>query len=303
MWDILLLLKSDLDQLFELPKTIFLKTKGQLCIEWDVQSDDWEVKVELLPAIKETANPFAENAFDIELRYDETVSSTDLQLLKLYLPYTFMGVCARIQRKCFSISHFAQTLDGKIASCTGDSKWIGNDENLIHAHRMRALCDAILVGARTVETDDPRLNVRMVSGEDPVKVILGGNGQWSRNVYKAINKDTLIFQEGNEEETIYTRVRILKQPEYNPKAVLEELSSRGIRSVYVEGGSRTSSSFLMARALDQVQLHFSAKIIGSGSTSFQFDGLNTIEEAITFESSQFVPIGNEMMFVGNLTND
>ena len=68
--------------------------------------------------------------------------------------------------------HMAITLDGKISTECGHSKWIGNNENLIHAHRLRAIVDGILVGANTVKLDKPKLNVRHVKGDNPIRLIL-----------------------------------------------------------------------------------------------------------------------------------
>ena len=72
----------------------------------------------------------------------------------------------------FVLVHMAQTLDGMVSTTTGDSKWIGNEENLKHAHRVRALVDGVVVGGNTAKLDSPSLNVRQVSGDDPVRIIL-----------------------------------------------------------------------------------------------------------------------------------
>src|SRR5260221_7566500 len=96
-----------------------------------------------------------------------------LALLRLYLPYCLALLEAKRRKRAIAISHFAQTLDGRIATCGGDSRWIGCPENLMHAHRMRALCDAVLIGAGTLRRDRPRLNVRHVTGTDPTRVVIG----------------------------------------------------------------------------------------------------------------------------------
>jgi len=89
-----------------------------------------------------------------------------------YLPFCFNYFKAIQNHKTYVISHFAQSLDGKIATNSGHSKWIGNEQNLIHAHRMRALCNGILIGANTLKKDKPMLTVRHVEGDDPVKIVL-----------------------------------------------------------------------------------------------------------------------------------
>ena len=105
---------------------------------------------------------------------DGALPSDAAALLEIYLPYCMAPVHARRVRRSFTVSHFAQSLDGRIATDLGDSRWIGCAENLVHAHRMRALCDGILIGARTLRTDHPALTVRHAEGSDPIRIVVGG---------------------------------------------------------------------------------------------------------------------------------
>ncbi|MEO0553705.1 MAG: RibD family protein [Bacteroidota bacterium] len=298
MWNVILSIRDALKDKNELPRVINLSKNGKDIVtlhEDNTAGASLTIRVNQM--LLESYDPFITEPFSFEI-HEDVFPQQELNILKMYLPYAFLDWCGSKLGKCFAISHFAQTLDGRIASCSGDSKWIGNEENLIHAHRMRALCKAILVGSKTIEHDDPRLNVRMVLGSDPVKVIIGGNGQFYKNQYKAINRSTLVFQDSNDNSPPFERVMILKSPNYDPHQVLGELAKRKIHSVYIEGGSFTTSSFLKAKALDQVQLHFSARIIGSGHTSFSFEGIKKINDAITFSHGKFIPVGDEVMFIG-----
>src|SRR6185312_5476897 len=81
-------------------------------------------------------------------------------------------LCAIAPGQCFAIAHLAQSLDGKIAAANGASRWISGEEDLCHTHRMRALADAVIVGADTVLHDDPLLTVRRCGGPHPVRVII-----------------------------------------------------------------------------------------------------------------------------------
>ncbi|MGB5834942.1 MAG: dihydrofolate reductase family protein, partial [Thiohalocapsa sp.] len=74
-------------------------------------------------------------------------------------------------------AHLGQSLDGCIATHTGDSEFVTGPENLLHLHRMRALSDAVVVGAGTIASDDPRLTTRLVSGPNPVRVVLDPDGR------------------------------------------------------------------------------------------------------------------------------
>lgn len=295
LWDSIRLLRKSIISQYTLPSCIGVSAINHKEISFD--SID---KAEIIIHLKNDRvgkDPLSEEYCEIECRCKE-ITDDDLRSFRFYLPYVFMGWEGRKQTKCFAISHFAQTLDGRIATSTGDSKWIGNEENLLHAHRMRALCDAILVGSKTVEKDNPKLTVRLVKGIDPVRVVIG-NSKLSDQEHHAIDESTIVFRESSKDEP-FDCVVLKKDPYFDLKSVLKLLVERDLFSVYIEGGSFTTSRFLEQQALDQIQIHFSAKILGSGTNSFGFGEVGSISECITFKESKFIPIGDEMMFIGNL---
>jgi len=242
-----------------------------------------------------------QDPFCVKIRKNQVFQEKKVAFLSTYLPYALISYFSRKHKKCYTVSHFAQTLDGRIASSSGDSKWIGNEENLVHSHRMRALCDGILVGAHTLHIDNPSLNVRLVKGNNPIKIIIGGD-HLDFEAYKAIDKNTIIFCQNHSDfkETEQRIILTKNNGEYSPKDLLNTLYQKGLDSVYIEGGSYTTSVFIKQHAVDQVQVHITPKIIGSGLIGFQFDGLNSIKEAIQFTSYRFVPVGDHIMFIGEL---
>lgn len=242
--------------------------------------------------------------FSAEMKSIGKLSDENVRLLKLYLPYAVLPYFSIKNKKCYAIAHFAQTLDGKIASSSGDSKWIGNDENLVHAHKMRAICNGILVGARTIEIDNPRLDVRLVTGKNPTKIIVGGDKLVIED-YTALDQNTIIFSQNHRDQPGECRVISLNkdQDEYKPKELLNTLYQIGIQSVYIEGGARTTSLFIKRHAIDQMQVHITPKIMGSGLTGFQFEGLSNVQDAITFRSYRYIPVGDHIMFIGELNEN
>src|SRR3954447_25907486 len=88
-------------------------------------------------------------------------------LLELYLPIT-----SATSARPLTIGHLGQSLDGFIATHSGESRFVTGEENILHLHRMRALCDAVVVGAGTVAADDPQLTTRRVPGPNPLRVVL-----------------------------------------------------------------------------------------------------------------------------------
>lgn len=224
--------------------------------------------------------------------------------LKKYLPYCFLSLKAQRLNRAVSISHFAQTLDAKIATNTGDSKWIGNAENLTHAHRMRAICDGVLVGSRTVEADNPKLNVRHVYGKNPVRIVLGNPKSDFKSLLDCSDEKILIF--GKEEIVVQPPLESIVLPKecptssIEPLAILAKLFKLGIHSVYVEGGAMTTSNFVNSKAIDILQLHIAPMIFGSGKASIVLPNIETVNEAISFKEYNFLPFGDSMMFTGFL---
>jgi diaminohydroxyphosphoribosylaminopyrimidine deaminase/5-amino-6-(5-phosphoribosylamino)uracil reductase len=237
----------------------------------------------------------ASQAFALTTISNTLLGEDDLAMAKIYLPYCMLSYFGRQHSTCYAITHFAQTLDGRIASASGDSKWIGNDENLIHAHRMRALCDSIVVGAKTVEIDNPRLNVRLVNGSNPVKVVVGGK-DLDRSAYHAYDDTSIVFCENG--QLADENGTVTNKKHYQPREMLEQLCQKKCYSAYIEGGSNTSSLFFKNQCIDQVQIHISPKILGSGVTGFNFEGVDNMEQVLEFDPFDFIKVGDHIMFVG-----
>src|SRR5437016_715601 len=88
-------------------------------------------------------------------------------LVDLYLP-----ICSATRARPITVGHLGQSLDGFIATHAGESQWVTGQENILHMHRLRALCDAVVVGAGTVAADDPELTTRLVPGPNPLRVVI-----------------------------------------------------------------------------------------------------------------------------------
>ena len=116
-----------------------------------------------LPLGRETLTVMADGTWRLTARPSPEAAA----LLDLYLP-----LAAVAHRRSFVLAHLAQSLDGRIATKSGASQWLTGAADLLHTHRLRALADAVIVGAGTVFQDDPRLTVRHCSGEQPVRVVL-----------------------------------------------------------------------------------------------------------------------------------
>ena len=209
---------------------------------------------------------------------------------------------------------FAQSLDGRIATATGDSQWISSDASRRFAHKLRRDHDAILVGIGTVLADDPELTVRLVRGRDSVRIVLDSrlripltarvlaNVAASRTL--VATSETPDMNKAREIEKLGAEVlRLASPPDHsgvNITRLLEELGGRGIASVLVEGGRSVITSMLAARAVDRLVVVIAPKIIGEGTEAIGDLGITRLNEALTFSSVQTRRLGPDIIFDGRL---
>ena len=174
---------------------------------------------------------------------------------------------------------FARTLDGYIATKTGDSKWISSPQSRRFAHRLRSRHDAVLVGVNTVLKDNPRLDVRLVRGRNPVKIILDSRLRTPLTA-RLLQKDakrTIIAvthqaspRRIKQFEKLGVRILALpgdRQGKVDLKVLLQRLSELRIKTLLVEGGSKVITAFLREKLVDRVLVITAPKIIGRGINS------------------------------------
>lgn len=169
---------------------------------------------------------------------------------------------------------WAQSLDGRIATSTGDSQWIGGPESLTFAHELRRDNEAILVGIGTVLADNPRLTCRIPGGRNPQRVVLDARlrlpadaaladvSEAPTAVYTAehnIERETLLKAKGVEIRSAQRRNTGLDLVQ-----VLDDLGARGITTLFVEGGAGVLTSFLVAGLADRVIVVTAPFLIGAG---------------------------------------
>src|SRR5690348_5764942 len=190
-------------------------------------------------------------------------------LLELYLPFAERG------RRPYAVAHLGQSLDGRIATAAGASHWVTGEADLLHTHRMRALADAILVGAGTIRHDDPQLTVRRCGGAHPVRVVLDGE--------RRLDAGHRVFQDGAAPSLVLAYAELVEPGErlgqaelvglprrdtgMAPVDIRRALAQRGLHFLFIEGGGITISRFLAAGALDRLQITVAPVILGSGKPS------------------------------------
>lgn len=205
---------------------------------------------------------------------------------------------------CTVIGRLAQTLDGRIATVTGSSQWIGGAGDILHTHRLRALCHAVVVGAGTIRSDDPRLTTREAEGPDPVRVVLDTDRRLGTDhrVFRDAGPPTLLLCAADTggaarhgEAEVLRVARAPAGPGLSVPAILAALAARGLRRLFVEGGGVTVSRFLEAGCLDRLHLTVAPVLLGSGVPAFSFAPCARIADGLRF-AWRAHPIPPDMLF-------
>lgn len=206
---------------------------------------------------------------------------------------------------------FAQTLDGRIATASGSSRWISSAESLKLAHKFRSQHDAVLVGAGTVVKDNPELTVRLVKGRQPLRVVLDSNLKIPPDV--AVFKDqakarTLVATTAwDAQKTLAERralgVEVLIVPpdangQVDLKALLKTLGERDISSVLVEGGAETITSFLRLGLADKVIAIIAPKILGKGTDTIGELNITDVSQALKLSFTRIYRSGEDIVVEG-----
>lgn len=202
------------------------------------------------------------------------------------------------------------TLDGKIATSLSDSKWITSTEARQEVHQIRNENAAILVGANTVQKDNPSLTTRIPNGRNPIRVILDSTLRipMEANVVTDREAPTWIFTTSNHAEekkkaleNAGVKVFVTSGEKHiNLHEMLDVLGQKGVSSLLIEGGGEVNASFIENKLMDKIILYFAPKIIGGRlAPSFvEGTGITKMKDAIEFKDISFTQIGKDYRFIG-----
>ena len=208
----------------------------------------------------------------------------------------------------FVIAQLGQSLDGRIATENGDSKYINGEPGLLHLHRLRALCDCVIVGIGTALADDPMLNVRLCAGPNPARVVIDSRGRLPIGA-KILREDgarRVIVTATETSVSVSKDVEIIRLPRgadgrIAPSAIVEALGERGFKRLLLEGGSQTISGFLAARALDRLHMLVAPMIVGSGQNGLALPPITQIGDALRPPTRPHI-VGDEVIFDCDLSS-
>ena len=208
--------------------------------------------------------------------------------------------------------HYAQTLDGRLATRTGDSQWISGEPSLKLAHALRAAHAAIAVGAGTILADDPRLTTRLVEGPSPVRVVV--------DTTLRIPPSAKVVSDGAAPTIVATTehapadrrhafeasgVEVVVLPSsadgrVDLAALLDELGSRDLASLLVEGGASLITAMLRAHRVRRLVVSIAPMVLGTGIEAVGELDILRLRDALTFRRASFTQLGPDIVFDGEL---
>lgn len=222
-------------------------------------------------------------------------------------------------KKPFCILKTAMTLDGKIATYTGDSRWITNEYSRQHVHELRHRVSSIMVGIGTVLADDPMLTTRLLErkGRDPIRIIIDTKGRIPLEakalnlkskaktiiaVTEKVKKSKLIALKEKGAEVIITP---LKNEKVDLKFLMEKIAAMGIDSILIEGGAGLNFSVLNEDIIDKVITFVAPKIIGgeNAKTPVGGDGLALMQDAISLKDIRVKRFYDDIMIEGYIRRE
>lgn len=183
----------------------------------------------------------------------------------------------------FVIAQLGQSLDGRIATPTGASRWINGNCALDHVHRLRANVDAVVVGVGTVVADDPYLTVRRVPGAHPARVVIDPNARMDQHArLMAADGVRRLIVCGEDRSTHEAAEHVVvgrKGHLLDPDEIVAALFRLGLKKILIEGGATTVSAFIDAGAVDRLHVLVAPVILGSGTTGLSLQAIAGLDEA------------------------
>jgi len=204
------------------------------------------------------------------------------------------------------VGQIGQSIDGRIATVTGHSKYINGPAGLAHLHRLRALVDLVLIGIGTAVADDPLLTVRRCAGPSPARAVLDPRGRLSPAAKLLTDDGTrrLVITAEGVTPKLPAGVELVQVAavggEIAPAAILAALAEHGFRRILIEGGAHTVSRFIAAGCLDRLHVMVAPIMLGAGQAGVTLKPIITADQALRAPMRAHL-IGEEVLLDCDLT--
>lgn len=220
-------------------------------------------------------------------------------------------------KKPFVVLKAAMTLDGKIATATGQSKWITNETSRAYGYKLRDIYDGIMVGINTVIEDNPMLTARVDGGKNPIRIVVDSSLKIdiNANVVQDKSAKTIVATTDKADKDKILKLQaqdidvIVVDKDENDKVDIEKLldilGQQNICSILVEGGATLSGSFVAKKLVDKVYFFIAPKIIGGkeAKTPVAGTGILNLQEALTLKDIQIEKLEEDILIIGRVDKD
>ena len=220
-------------------------------------------------------------------------------------------------KKPFVVLKAAMTLDGKIATATGQSKWITNETSRAYGYKLRDIYDGIMVGINTVIEDNPMLTSRVDGGKNPIRIVVDSSLKIdiNANVVQDKSAKTIVAttDKANKDKILKLQAQdvdvIVVDKDENDKVDIEKLldilGQQNICSILVEGGATLSGSFVAKKLVDKVYFFIAPKIIGGkeAKTPVAGTGILNLQEALALKDIQIEKLEEDVLIIGRVDKD
>lgn len=220
-------------------------------------------------------------------------------------------------KKPFIVLKAAMTLDGKIATATGQSKWITNETSRAYGYKLRDIYDGIMVGINTVIEDNPMLTARVDGGKNPIRIVVDSSLKIdiNANVVQDKSAKTIIATTDKADKDKILKLQaqdvdvIVVDKDENDKVDIEKLldilGQQNICSILVEGGATLSGSFVAKKLVDKVYFFIAPKIVGGkeAKTPVAGTGILNLQEALALKDIQIEKLEEDVLIIGRVDKD
>lgn len=220
-------------------------------------------------------------------------------------------------KKPFIVLKAAMTLDGKIATVTGQSKWITNETSRAYGYKLRDIYDGIMVGINTVIEDNPMLTARVDGGKNPIRIVVDSSLKIdiNANVVQDKSAKTIVATTDKADKDKILKLQaqdvdvIVVDKDENDKVDIEKLldilGQQNICSILVEGGATLSGSFVAKKLVDKVYFFIAPKIIGGkeAKTPVAGTGILNLQEALALKDIQIEKLDEDILIIGRVDKD
>lgn len=220
-------------------------------------------------------------------------------------------------KKPFVVLKVAMTLDGKIATATGQSKWITNETSRAYGYKLRDIYDGIMVGINTVIEDNPMLTARVDGGKNPIRIVVDSSLKIdiNANVVQDKSAKTIVATTDKADKDKILKLQaqdvdvIVVDKDENDKVDIEKLldilGQQNICSILVEGGATLSGSFVARKLVDKVYFFIAPKIVGGkeAKTPVAGTGILNLQEALALKDIQIEKLEEDILIIGRVDKD